>query len=56
MQIDPGAETLVEQTQPWLRPGIHLVKLAEREVWVRVDARGVCAMSSRGPHTLAATR
>ena len=46
-------ETPVEQTGRWHRPGVHRVRLAERTVWVRVDTRGVSAVSSLGPHALA---
>ncbi len=37
----------------WRRPGVHRVRLADREVWVRMDERGIVSMSSIGPDQLA---
>ena len=37
----------------WHRPGVHLVRLADREVWVRMDGRGIASVSSVGPERLA---
>jgi hypothetical protein len=37
----------------WREPGVHCVQMGSGLVWVRVDARGIAAMSSIGPEALA---
>jgi len=37
----------------WHAPGVHRVRLADREVWVRMDGRGIASVSSIGPERLA---
>jgi hypothetical protein len=37
----------------WHAPGVHRVRLANREVWVRMDGRGIASVSSIGPDRLA---
>jgi hypothetical protein len=53
--MPPSPSTAIPlQDQPWRRsPGIHQILLGGLPVWVRVDARGVAAMSTRGPDALA---
>jgi hypothetical protein len=38
----------------WHHPGVHRVRLADGEVWVRMDGRGIASVSSIGPEGLAA--
>jgi hypothetical protein len=37
----------------WHAPGIHLVSVGDREVWVLMDRRGIVSTSSIGPEQLA---
>lgn len=41
------------EVMAWHEPGVHRVRLADREVWVRVDGRGIASVSSIGPDRLA---
>jgi hypothetical protein len=41
-----------DDVQRWRRPGVHRVNLHGRVVWVRVDSRGIAAMTSVGPEAL----
>ncbi len=49
-----GRPVPVEEVLGWHSPGVHRVRLADREVWVRMDGRGIAAMSTVGPERLAA--
>jgi len=48
-RLIPLAEVLA-----WHQPGVHRVRLSGREVWVRMDGRGIASVSSIGPDRLAA--
>jgi hypothetical protein len=37
----------------WRVPGVHLVRVAGRDVWVRRDARGIVSTSTSGRAGLA---
>jgi hypothetical protein len=49
---DPAPIPLAELIS-WHQPGVHRVRLANREVWVRMDERGIASVSSAGPEQLA---
>jgi hypothetical protein len=48
-----GAPIPLAEVLTWHRPGVHRVRLADREVWVRMDGRGIASISSIGPERLA---
>ena len=43
----------VADVDRWREPGVHCVQMGSGLVWVRVDTRGIAAMSSLGPEALA---
>lgn len=51
-ETDEGPIPL-QEALAWHRPGVHQVRLNGRNVWVRMDERGIAAMSSVGPEKLA---
>jgi hypothetical protein len=53
-RAEPAARAIpLEEALAWHEPGVHRVRLAGREVWVRMDERGIASMSSVGPERLA---
>ncbi|MEJ2578088.1 MAG: hypothetical protein P8Z68_03215 [Kineosporiaceae bacterium] len=43
----------LQEAPAWHRPGVHRIRLHGKDVWVRMDARGIASMSSTGPEGLA---
>jgi hypothetical protein len=56
-QRDPHSPEIapipLQESLAWHRPGIHRVRLHGRDIWVRMDERGIASMSSLGPDKLA---
>lgn len=50
--VDSASIPLAE-LMAWHEPGVHRVRLADRDVWVRMDGRGIASVSSVGPDRLA---
>lgn len=54
-ELDPSRVPVIPLAEQggWHTPGVHRVRLGDREVWVRMDERGIVSVSSIGPDRLA---
>jgi hypothetical protein len=55
-QRGPGPEEEgpipLREAVAWHRPGVHRIRMHGRDIWVRMDERGIVSMSSLGPDKL----